>query len=75
MASYKIEALIVGILVVIIGLLIHLSANYFMKHDLNNLVVYSAHLFVIGVAVHLFCEFTNINKYYCKHGDACKKLI
>ena len=28
--------------------------------------------FVTGVIIHLLCEGTGINKWYCKNGNACK---
>ena len=30
-------------------------------------------LFLTGFLVHLLCEFTGINGWYCKNGRACKK--
>ena len=27
--------------------------------------------FLAGMAIHLICEGTGINKYYCQHGNAC----
>lgn len=29
--------------------------------------------FIIGVLVHLICEYTKINKWYCENGNACIK--
>jgi hypothetical protein len=26
---------------------------------------------IIGMLVHLICEFSGINKWYCKNGNAC----
>jgi len=29
--------------------------------------------FISGVIIHIFCEFTGINKKYCIGGNACQK--
>jgi uncharacterized membrane protein len=26
---------------------------------------------ITGALIHIICEFSGINKYYCKHGNAC----
>jgi hypothetical protein len=28
-------------------------------------------VFLMGVFIHLFCEYTGINRYYCENGNAC----
>ena len=68
-----IEAVIVGILVILIGTILHiLSMKLYGKHDLNNMAIYAVHLFVVGIVTHLICEVTGMNKWYCKNGTACK---
>ena len=67
------ELLGVGIIVVVVGLVLHLlSLHLYGPHDLNDMRMYVLHLFGIGVAVHLICEMSGINKWYCQHGNACK---
>jgi hypothetical protein len=67
------ELLGVGILVVVVGVALHLIAVQLMgPHDLNDMKVFIGHLFLIGVVVHLICEYTGVNDWYCKHGVACK---
>ena len=29
-------------------------------------------LFLTGVSIHLFCEVSGVNKWYCKNGNACQ---
>ena len=66
-----IEAVLVGIGLVIVGMLMHLGVKAFMKHDMNNNVVLAVHFFVAGALFHLLAEYNDINKWYCKHGLAC----
>ena len=72
--SLAAEVVFVGVLVVVLGLIIHMFSSHYYKHDMNNLWIYSAHLFIIGIATHLICEGSGLNRYYCKNGAACKGL-
>lgn len=66
------EALVIGIITMIVGLLLHLVSLKLMgKHDLNDLKMFAGHLFGIGIIVHILMEYTKANKWYCKHGNAC----
>mgnify|MGYP001165317307 FL=1 len=65
-----IETVLVGVCAVILGYII----IYFMKHinmnmSKNHKMIIG--LFLLGSIGHLFCEFTGINKWYCKNGHAC----
>ena len=71
--SLSAEVIFVGVLVVVIGLVLHMVGSYFQRHDMNNMWVYTSHLFAIGVLTHLICEGSGLNKYYCKNGVACQK--
>ncbi len=72
MNSLFVEALVVGLIVLVFGVALHyISLKTYGSHDLNDVKIYGAHLFLIGVAVHLLCEFTGINKWYCVNGIAC----
>lgn len=57
-----IEAFIVGIISTILF-------NILLIFEIKNI---SLQLFYTGIITHIFCEFTNLNKYYCTHGNACK---
>ena len=65
------EAVVVSIALVVVGMLIHLFVNKFMKHDMNNNVVLGTHFFIAGFVVHLLAEYSGMNKWYCKNGSAC----
>ena len=66
------EAIAIGILTVIFGLIISFSIGSFFSVNLplickkwNKNHVMEITLFFTGVSIHLFCEFTGINKWYC----------
>ena len=65
------ESLLVGAFLCFIGLIIHYLASKYMQHDMNDYKIYALHLFVIGMLGHLLLEFFDINKEYCKTGNAC----
>ncbi len=68
-----VECICVGLLVVIFGLLVSFIISPLLKVDLpseckkwNKNHVMEITLFLTGVSIHLFCEFTGINSWYCK---------
>jgi len=79
MYNLLIEALYVGILVVIIGNLVGVLVSYFIGIDLpkvckdwNKYYTMEISLFLTGVLLHLLCEYLGINKWYCNNGVACR---
>ena len=78
MKGLLIEALFVGIITVIVGSLVSLVISLFYKSktknkDWNKYYVMEIALFLTGVFIHIGCEITGINKWYCKNGNACKR--
>jgi hypothetical protein len=66
------EGISVGILVIIMGyFIIYLMKKMKLNMSKNNQMTLG--FFSLGVFIHLFCEFTGINKWYCKNGNACLK--
>jgi hypothetical protein len=66
------EACIVGLLNVIIGGLVSvmfmgLELSKSFEHWPSVLATY----FIAGILIHLLCEFSGLNKKYCKSGNAC----
>lgn len=55
------ETILIGFLTVLIYLII----DKFVECKYRK-------IFLVGVIIHLFCEFSGINRWYCKNGNACK---
>lgn len=75
-----IEAVVVGISLVIIGNIVGFFVGKLFSTDLppvcknwNKLYVMEISLFMTGVVAHLLFEVTGVNKWYCKNGYACRK--
>jgi hypothetical protein len=75
-----VEALSVGVIVVMVGTIVSFVIGKSLKVDLppvckdwNKNYVMEVSLFFTGVATHLLCEGLGINKWYCKKGVACLK--
>jgi hypothetical protein len=77
------EAIAVGLVTGIFGFFINYLLTFvskdlkltFPKSDNNSHIISLFILFfVIGSSIHLFMEFSGLNKWYCKNGVACKKL-
>jgi hypothetical protein len=32
-------------------------------------------MFILGFLFHVLCEIAGVNRWYCKNGVACKKLV
>lgn len=78
MLQLFIEALVVGIAVVIFGTVASWFAGLFFKtklppvcEDWNKNYVMEIALFLTGVLTHLFFELVGANKWYCKNSYAC----
>ncbi len=82
MASLLVEAILSGILLIVLGVVI----SYIIMHsrtfidnpkicnDWNSRLPYIViGMFLLGFLGHLLCEVTGLNKWYCKHGHACRR--
>lgn len=76
---YLLEAIIVGIIVVILGTIISKIFQLLLKtevpivcNDWNKYHIMEISLFMTGFATHLVCEILGMNKWYCRNGYACK---
>jgi len=75
-----VEALFVGIAIVITGSVIGFLVGKMMGSDLpsvckdwNKKHAMEISLFLTGFLSHLLFEFCGLNKWYCKNGVACSK--
>tara|TARA_Y100000590_G_C15328660_1_gene866805 strand:+ start:476 stop:724 length:249 start_codon:yes stop_codon:yes gene_type:complete len=74
-----IESIVFGIIIVFIGTIIsNIIGNFHKKtkticKDWNKNHIMEIALFLTGFFSHLICEFSGINKWYCKNSFACKK--
>lgn len=74
-----VEALVVGVVMVIIGLIVGFAIAPQFRVKLpqvcstwNEKHVMEITLFLTGFLGHLFFEFAGANKWYCKNGIACQ---
>ena len=58
-----IEAIVVGIITLVIKTLI----DKIMSKYIPNFAL----IILTGFIIHILCEFSGINKWYCKNGYAC----
>ena len=75
-----IEAFVVGIATVIIGSFVGFIIGRSLSVDLpilckkwNKNHIMEISLFLTGFILHLLCEYSGINRWYCKNGNACKR--
>jgi hypothetical protein len=66
-----IEAVVVGVLTVVVGLLTAAILKNVGTTHMGFYTKISVWLFCTGAAIHLVCQATGINKYYCNNGYAC----
>ena len=78
MLKLLIEAVIVGVMTVIIGSIVGFIFGKMFSIDLpsvckkwNKYHTMELSLFFTGFLIHLLCEFSGLNKWYCKNGNAC----
>ena len=77
MKTLLIEAGVVGIATIIVGILVAISLKRLFKLDMpvshkninkNNMIML---LFITGFLIHIICEISGLNKWYCSNGNAC----
>ena len=73
-----IEAVIVGIITVVVGYIVIWILSNFNKDakdinkEWNKNHIMELVLFLTGVCIHLLCEVSGINSWYCENGLACQ---
>ena len=80
MDKLLIEAVVVGIGTIIVGSIVGYIVGKCNSIDLpsvckkwNKNHVMEISLFLTGFVLHLICEYSGINKYYCKNSYACTR--
>ena len=70
MQRLMMEAIAVGILVVLLGyVVVYFMESMKLKIDKDKQMIIG--FFMLGFLTHILCEFTGVNKWYCKNGRAC----
>ena len=70
------EAIVVGLMTSVIGTIMSYifmviqEKKLYVKFDFWMYVILSN--FCTGFLIHYICEYTKLNKYYCKNGNACQ---
>ena len=66
------EGFMIGLVTLIIGFIIKFIIDYLFKpKDDNKYYIFIIILFITGFIAHIICQYTGINKWYCKNGVAC----
>ena len=66
------EAFVVGIILLLVSIPLMKIQNCLFPNPTSN--TYYVSTMLIGITVHLFCEYAGINKYYCRNSYACNKI-
>ena len=75
MKEVLIEAFMVGLMTVLIGYIAGYVLSHVIKLTNNKDYIFIKSLFFTGFLVHIICQYSGINKWYCTNGNACKKLV
>jgi hypothetical protein len=67
----------VGVMTVVVGLIVTWVVGLMRGHpsktkNATDWAYCALVFFITGVLIHIICEYTRINKWYCKHGNACQ---
>lgn len=76
MVHYFVEATIVGLSTLVLGLALSIGFMYTQEGFHIGKITFWPSLiatnFFIGFLIHILCEWSGINKWYCRNGHACK---
>ena len=78
MAHYIVEAVVVGAITLVIGTAVQVAFMYTQKgFSIGKISFWPSLLganFLLGVLVHLICEWSGVNRWYCRNGHACSTV-
>lgn len=74
-----IEGFCVGLSALLLGLILHVVLGHHALHASSpkmkeEMIRLSIILFLTGFLLHLIYEYVGWNKWYCKNGNACKRI-
>ena len=64
------EAFVIGIATIILGSFFRWFVENYLSQSCKNFKIEMS-LFLTGFFLHLICEYSGINRWYCKNGNAC----
>jgi hypothetical protein len=67
------EIIVVGFLTSIIGVIVSYLMMGQKSKDFEHWDQLALSYFITGALIHIICEFSNINKWYCTNGNACRE--
>ena len=77
MKDFIIEIFFVGIMTMVLGLIISYISMYVKSpektREFEHWWSVAISFALTGMLVHIICEVSGINKYYCQNGVACKR--
>lgn len=77
--NFVYEILAVGILTAILGfvistILMYIFSNKFSIKKYNFWWQVMISYFITGCLIHIICEYSGVNKWYCRNGVACNQI-
>ena len=74
--SFYTEVFVVGIATMIVGLIVTNIMMWYVEPkkepNFNHWISVALAYFITGALIHVIAEYSNVNKWYCKHGYACR---
>ena len=74
--NFYAEVFVVGLAVMVVGLVVtHILMRYVepkKEPNFNHWGAVALSYFITGALIHVLSEWSNVNKWYCKHGYACR---
>jgi len=73
MTQLLIEIISVGILSTIVGAIVSYLMMGKKAKEFEHWDTLALSYFISGALIHIICEFSNLNKWYCTNGNACRE--
>jgi len=69
------EIIMVGISIMVVGLIVSFISMGEKATTFNHWCNVAVTFFITGAVTHLIYESMGWNKWYCKHGNACRQIM